>query len=699
MPRLSINNREIDVPEGMTVLQAAKLAGVEIPVFCYHEKLAIAGNCRMCLVNVEGNPKPVASCAMPASNGMVITTQSSDVKKAQEGVMEFLLINHPLDCPVCDQAGECDLQDIAVSYGRGVSRYDEEKRAVSAKDMGPVIKTQMTRCIHCTRCVRFLSDVAGVPQMGLIGRGESAEIVSYLDQAVTSELSGNVVDLCPVGALTSKPYAFRGRPWELKHTQTIDVMDGVGSNIRVDTKGQKIFRVLPALHEEINGEWISDKTRLAFDGLSCQRLDQPYMRINDIMTPVSWEAALAQTAKALSAASAPRIAAIGGDLVEVESFYALRHLLDMMGVSNRDCRAPGEQQDSRYRAGYVFNTGIKRIMEADACLIIGGNPRFEASMVNSHVRQRALQGDFPVGYIGPAFAEGRDLTYDVQHLGDNSAVLDMLQEGNTRFAKALKRAKKPLVILSASALVCAEGAKLLAKVRQFCESLKMVHDDWNGFNVLQNAAGRVGGLDMQFVPDGTGLSTDGILKAAVAGDLDILYLLNADYPEIKDIPPSVTVIYQGHHGDIGASRADIILPGAAYTEKNGTYVNVEGRIQHALRAIDPPGMARVDWEIIKGLSQEMSVLLPFETVTQLREGMALENHHYQYFDMVHVNDWGQFGRKGKMADMPINGWTDNFYMTNVIARNSGMMAKCARAGGWFPDEDTPGIMAMKGVAT
>ncbi len=686
MPKLTVDGKEVIFEEGMTVLQAVEQAGQEVPVFCYHNRLEIAGNCRMCLVEVEGSRKPVASCAMAAGEGMVVHTKTPMVKKAREGVMEFLLINHPLDCPICDQGGECDLQDIAMSYGRGISRYDEPKRAVEQKHMGPLIKTHMTRCIHCTRCVRFLEDVAGVPEMGLVGRGENAEIVTYLDQAVTSEVSGNVLDLCPVGALTSRPYAFRGRPWELTKTPSIDVMDAVGSHIRLDSKGNEVFRILPRVNDDINEEWLSDKARFCMDGLRTQRLDRPYIKVKGKLQPTNWQGALGKAQELLSKTDPDKIGVLAGELVDTETFYTFRHMLDMMGVNHRDCRDPGQHLDHRFRAGYVFNTSIAGIEQADACLIIGGNPRFEAPLVNTRLRKRFLKGDFPIAYLGPEFTPGRDLTYPVQHLGERAKVLeDLLNEKGT-FAKTLKKAKKPMLILSASSLKGQDAMKVLALVRQVAETYDLVREGWNGFNVLHNQASRVGGLDMAFVPKGKGYDTQGILTAAEKGKLDVLYLLGFDHPSLKDLPDSVKVIYQGHHGEAGASAADVILPGAAFSEKNATYVNTEGRIQQALAAIAPPGEAREDWRIVKELAGRLSLDLPFETIDELREGMALENPYYQYREVLHQNTWGQFGRKGLLAQDHILGFDEDYYKTNVIARSSLTLAQCAVAGGWEPED-------------
>ncbi|MDP4786182.1 MAG: NADH-quinone oxidoreductase subunit NuoG, partial [Alphaproteobacteria bacterium] len=568
MPKLTVNDVEVEVEDGSTVLHACEAAGVEIPRFCYHDRLSIAGNCRMCLVDMERAPKPIASCAMPAGDGMVIRTDTDRVKKAREGVMEFLLINHPLDCPICDQGGECDLQDQAMGYGLDGSRFSENKRAVDNKHMGPLISTVMTRCIHCTRCVRFATEVAGVPELGAIGRGESMEITTYLEKTLASELSANVIDLCPVGALTSRPYAFAARPWELNKVETIDVMDALGSNIRVDARGAQVMRVLPRLNEDINEEWISDKTRYAIDGLRRQRLDKPYARGRDgRLNPVSWDEALKSLATALRKAKPNAIGAIAGNQADAESLYALKSLMTRLGSPNLDCRQDGAKIGGN-RAGYLFNSTIAGIDDADAVLIIGSNPRIEAAVLNARIRRNWLSSRMPIAVVGPKV----DLTYDADFLGQEPAILDGLADGSHKFAAKLKKAKRPMIIIGMGALARADGAAMLGKARQIAKSYGVVTKEWNGFNVLHNAAARVGGLDLGFVPARGGMDIAAMGKSAKAGKLDLLWLLGADEIDFEPFTSSF-VVYQGHHGDAGAHHADLVLPGAAYTEKDGIYVN------------------------------------------------------------------------------------------------------------------------------
>jgi len=672
MPTLTINGRDVEVPEGINLLQACELAGHEIPRFCYHERLSVAGNCRMCLVEMERSPKPVASCHMPAKDGMKIWTDSEKTRKARRGVMEFLLINHPLDCPICDQGGECDLQDQAMAYGFDRSRYLENKRAVPEKEMGPLIKTIMTRCIHCTRCIRFAAEVAGVEEIGALGRGEDMEITA-LERAIGSELSGNLVDICPVGALTSKPYAFSARPWELRKTPSIDVMDAVGANIRVDTRGRDVMRVLPRLHEDVNEEWIDDKTRHACDGLHRQRLDRPYVRNRrGRLEEVSWDEALRAAGRKLAEAAPERIGAIAGDLCDAESMLALRDLMSGLGSPNLDCRQDGAKLDPSVRAGYLFNTTIAGIEDADACLIVGADPRREAALINARLRKRFLQGGFRVGVIG----EPVDLTFQVDHLGAGPDTLKEVAEGRHSFAEVLKNAEKPMVILGQGALARADGAEILGRVRRMAEDFGMVRDDWNGFNVLHTAAGRVGGLDLGFVPGERGRDVSGMLTAAEQGELDVVYLLGADEIDTDRLGKSF-VIYQGHHGDAGAHVADVILPGAAYTEKNASYVNTEGRVQLARLAAQPPGEAREDWTILRALSEHTGgSALPYDNLGQVRQKLIEASKTFAAVDHVSRAEWGAFGADGEMGSEPFRTPIENFYMTDPISRNSETMARC-----------------------
>ena len=673
MPKLTIDGIEVEVEPGITVLQACEQAGAEIPRFCYHERLAIAGNCRMCLVSMERAPKPIASCAMPAADGMVIRTNTPEVQKMRKGVMEFLLINHPLDCPICDQGGECDLQDQAMAYGLDHSRYLENKRAVEDKNMGPLIKTFMTRCIHCTRCIRFAEDVAGVPELGAVGRGEHLEITTYMERAMTSELSGNVIDLCPVGALTSAPYAFGARSWELSKTESVDVLDAVGSNIRVDSRGPVVMRILPRLNDDVNEEWISDKTRFAYDGLKRQRLDQPYVRRDGRLAPATWVEALGAVADRMKGLDGSRVAALAGDLADCESMMALKDLMAALGSPNLDCRQDGAKLDTTCRAAYLFNTTIAGIEDADACLVIGANPRWEAPLVNLRLRKRALAGGFAVGVLGPEV----DLTYDYQALGNEPGAIAAMAAGDHPFARVLKRAQRPMLILGMGALARPDGAAILTAARRIAEDTGMIRekDGWNGFNVLHTAAARVGGLDLGFVPGAEGRDTEAVLRGATQGDIEAVYLLGADEIDMARLGGAF-VVYQGHHGDAGAARADVVLPGAAYTEKNATYVNTEGRVQLGRLAVFPPGEAREDWKILRALSEAMGATLPYDSLDEVRARLVESNPVFAVTDTVQAASWGSFGTAGKIGSDPFVPPIDNFYMTDPISRVSETMAEC-----------------------
>jgi NADH-quinone oxidoreductase subunit G len=672
MPKLKVNGIDVEVPNGATVLQACEAVGVEIPRFCYHERLSIAGNCRMCLVEMEKSPKPIASCAMPAGDGMVIKTNTPMVEKARNGVMEFLLINHPLDCPICDQGGECDLQDQAMAYGFDHSRYAENKRAVPDKELGPLVKTSMNRCIHCTRCIRFVTEVAGVEELGATGRGEHMEVGTYVEKALSSELSGNIIDLCPVGALTSKPYAFVARPWELRKTETIDVMDAIGSNIRVDSRGGEVMRVLPRVNEAVNEEWISDKTRFACDGLRRQRLDRPYVRgAEGKLRAASWNEALSAVAQRLKSVPAARIAAIAGDLVDCEAMVALKDLMAALGSPNIDCRQDAAQLDASNRASYLFNTTIAGIEQADVCLLIGTNPRWEAPIVNARLRKRFLAGGFRVGVVGPQ----HDLTYRTEYLGAGPQTLNEIASGTLAFADALKQAKNPMIIVGQGALARDDGSAVLALARKIADQFGVVKDGWNGFNVLHTAAARVGGLDLGLVPGAGGRNVAGILEGAGKGEIDVVYLLGADEIDGSWFGKSF-VIYQGHHGDAGAHRADVILPGATYTEKNATYVNTEGRPQQGRLAVFPPGEAREDWKIIRALSELVGKKLPYDTLKQVRDRLVAVNPIFGKIDAVTPAAWGPFGKAGTTEPTPFRSPIANFYMTDPVSRASETMAKC-----------------------
>lgn len=677
MPRLTIDGQEVEVPAGITLLQACESVGIEIPRFCYHERLAIAGNCRMCLVGMQGSPKPIASCAMPAADGMVVQTNTPKVYAARKGVMEFLLINHPLDCPICDQGGECDLQDQALYYGFDRGRFHENKRAVSEKNFGPLVKTFMTRCIHCTRCIRFAQDVAGVPELGATGRGEDMEVTTYVQRALSSELSGNIIDLCPVGALTSKPYAFVARPWELSKTETIDVMDALGCNIRIDARSSEVLRVLPRVNEDVNEEWISDKTRFSCDGLRRQRLDRPYVRDGGKLRAASWDEAFARIAAKLNAAAGERVAAIAGDLVCAESMLLLKRLMQGIGSHHLDCRQDGAKLPAGPRAAYLFNSKIAGIDQADALLLIGTNPRLEASVLNARIRKRWRSGELKVALLGRA----ADLTYDYEHLGDDPRVLDGLVAGEHAFAPVLRDAERPMLILGQAPLTRPDGAAILAAARRLADATGMVLGNrWNGFNVLHTAAARVGGLDLGFVPGAGGRDVAGILAGAEAGEIDVVYLLGADEIDTSRLG-NAFVIYQGHHGDAGAHRADVILPGAAYTEKDATWVNTEGRVQHGFFACLPPGQAREDWAILRALSEVLGRPLPVTTLADVRALLVESAASFATLDAVVPAAWEDFGEAGAIDAAPLLPGIDNYYQTNAICRASVTMAQCVATFG------------------
>ena len=663
MAKIIVDGKELDVPPEFTLLQACEEAGAEIPRFCFHERLSIAGNCRMCLVEVKGGPpKPSASCAMsvrdlrPGPNGEppVVLTNSPMVKKAREGVMEFLLINHPLDCPICDQGGECDLQDQAMGYGVDSSRYGESKRAVEDKYIGPLVKTSMNRCIHCTRCVRFTAEVAGTGDMGAIGRGEDMEITTYLETAMTSELQGNVTDLCPVGALLPKPQSFRARPWELQKTQSIDVMDALGSNIRIDTRGREVMRILPRNNDLVNEEWISDKARQIVDGLKTQRLDRPFVRENGRLRPASWQESFAAIAAKVKGTQGSRIGAIAGDLPSVEELFALKSLITSLGSANLDSRQDGTKLDPRYgRSSYLFYAGIAGIDTATSLLIVGSNPRREAPVLNARIRKRWLRNDFPIAMIG----EKVDLTFSYDYWGAGPDTL--ADAGNRQFAGGAK----PMIIVGQGALAREDGLAVLAQAAQLAARIG------GTFNVLHTAAARVGGLDIGFVPGEGGLDAAAMAK----GGVDVLFNLGADEIDIASGP---FVVYIGSHGDRGAHRADVILPGAAYTEKSGTFVNTEGRVQMCDRAAFPPGDAREEWAILRALSDVLGKRLSFDSLTALRARLYEAYPHMARIDDVVAGDASNLPA-GTMGHAPFINAVQDFYLTNPIARASAVMAECS----------------------
>ena len=694
--KLIVDGKEIEADDAITLLQACELAGAEIPRFCYHERLSVAGNCRMCLVEWVGAPKPQASCALqvrdifPNKDGTPakINTTSPYARKAREGVMEFLLINHPLDCPICDQGGECDLQDQAMGYGRAAfHRFNENKRAVEDKYMGPLVKTIMTRCIACTRCVRFATEVAGVPDLGATGRGEDVEITTYLEKAFASELSGNVVDLCPVGALTSKPYAFNARPWELKKTESVDVMDAQGSAIRVDTRGPQVMRVLPRLNEDVNEEWISDKARHACDGLSRQRLDRPYIRVGGKLKPATWAEAFAAIAAKVQSTSPQKMAAIVGDLAAAEEIKALKDLMTALKVTNLDCRQDGAKLKAGPRQTYLFNSTIAGVEAADAILLVGANPRWEAPVLNARIRKSWINSSVKVANLGPVV----DLTYPVEQLGADINTLAAIANGSHSFAKVLADAKRPMIILGQGALTRADGAAVLALAARIAGDTGMIgpagahaEGGWNGFNILHTAASRVAALDLGFLPGDGGRDVAAIVDGAQKGEIDFLYLLGADEFDVAHLGRAF-IVYQGSHGDAGAHHADVVLPGAAYTEKDGLYANFEGRVQRGRRAAFPPGEAKEDWTILRALSDVLGVRLPYDNRAQLLAALEKDTPHFAAIGEVPLHadtaaaTWSGIGESGTLdAATPLGHAIADYYLTNPVARASETMAQCSR---------------------
>ena len=693
--KLIIDGKEIEADDNLTLLQACESTGAEVPRFCYHERLSVAGNCRMCLVEWVGAPKPQASCALqvrdifPNKDGTParINTNSPIARKAREGVMEFLLINHPLDCPICDQGGECDLQDQAMGYGRAAfNRYRENKRAVEDKNMGPIVKTVMTRCIQCTRCVRFATEVAGVPDLGATGRGEDMEITTYLERAFASELSGNIVDLCPVGALTAKPYAFNARPWELRHTESIDVMDAQGCNIRVDTRGREVMRVLPRLNEDVNEEWIGDKTRHACDALGRQRLDRPFIRKSGKLQPASWSEAFAAIAERIAATKPERMAAIVGDLAAAEEIKGLKDLMTALGVRNLDCRQDGARLGGE-RQSYLFNTTIAGIEAADAILIVGANPRWEAPVLNARIRKAWLGSSVQIAGLGVPDNQ----TYPLRDLGSDVGTLEQIALGSHPFANVLRNAKRPMIILGAGAVARKDGAAVLKLAARIASESGMIGPaggpaagGWNGFNILHTAASRVGALDLGFVPGEGGRDVASIVDGAQKGEIDFIYLLGADEFDVGHLGRAF-VVYQGSHGDAGAHNADVVLPGAAYTEKEGLYVNIEGRVQRARRATFPPGEAKEDWAILRALSDVVGKRLPYDNLDALRAAIAADAPHFANLGeaLPHggagATNWSAVGAAGPLdTTTPLASAMSDYYLTNPIARASATMAICSR---------------------
>lgn len=684
MIKLHINGKEIEVEQGTALIQACEKAGAQIPRFCYHERLLIAGNCRMCLVESKGAPKPLASCAFPAMPGQQIFTDTPLVAKAREGVMEFLLANHPLDCPICDWGGECDLQDQSMRYGSDRSRFHEisGKRAVEDKNLGPLVKTVMTRCIQCTRCVRFANDVAGVQDLGSTGRGNNLQIGTYVDKMIDSEMSGNIIDLCPVGALTSKPYAFHARPWELKKTESIDVLDAVGSNIRVDSRGVQVMRILPRTNDDVNEEWINDKTRFAGDGLKYQRLTAPLIKQGDRFVPATWPEALTTISEGLAASGAKgnEIKAIAGALADVESMVALKDLINRLGSENLALDSPAGQlppiHGVDFRSSYSMNSTIAGIEEADYLLLVGTNPRHEAALVNTRIRKAFLHKGLEVGLIG----EQTDLTYDHHHVGsDAKAVEDFVAGTGSDFAKQFKKAKKPMIIVGSAVAEHVDGPAILSQIAKLVEGEKhrFLTPDWNGFNVLHRTASKVGAYDIGFVPT----------PEAAKTTPKFVYLLNADDFSPEVIPKDAFVVYQGHHGDVGAQFADVCLPGSAYTEKAATYVNTEGRTQMTRAAVPSPGASREDWKVIRALSELLGVTLPYDETLDMRDRLFEISPTLVRYDVAEPTGqtdlaFAELRRRlgtSKPSGAPLLRPITNFYMTDPISRASPTMAKCTNA--------------------
>ncbi len=656
MPKVKVDGVELEVEQGISVLQACELAGKEIPRFCYHERLSIAGNCRMCLVEMEKSPKPIASCAMPVAEGQVIYTNTEMVKKAREGVMEFLLINHPLDCPICDQGGECDLQDQSVKYGGGSSRYELNKRSVKEKYMGPLIKTQMNRCIHCTRCIRFAEEVAGVPDLGAINRGENMEITTFLEKTLDSELSANVIDLCPVGALTSKPYAFEARPWELTKTETIDVMDAVGSNIRVDTKGWEVKRILPRVNEDINEEWISDKTRYACDGLLNNRIDQPYIRNNGKLVPATWDEAFQKIKEEFS--KTVRIGGLIGELTDLETIYALKNfLVTFSGSASIDFRQKDFYIDPSHPSNYLFNTSIANLDHADLILLVGANPRLEATMINARIRKNFINNQTEIYSIG----DPGDQTYKINYLGDNLNILKDIENDKSIFSEKIKLSKKPIIIIGESVLNVKQGLYVL----ETSKSILKKNNALPGLNILHQKASSVGAIMLQAFS----LSEDVVKN-------EILYLVGAD--EIEIDKKNKFIIYQGSHASKNTKIADVVLPGAAYTEKDALYVNLEGRVQAAFKASFPPGNAKEDWKIIRALSDVLNKPLKFNTVEQLRAKMFEAYPNLSKIDQLPKVDFDKLSISNSLDTLDSKVVFDSidYYQTNEIARSSKTMIDC-----------------------
>ena len=678
MVKLFVDDKEIEVTDGSTVMQACEKTGAEIPRFCFHERLSIAGNCRMCLVEVEGSPKPVASCAMPAVEGMKVITKSDKVKTAREGVMEFLLINHPLDCPICDQGGECDLQDQALLYGRGKTRFADDKRAVDNKPFGPLIKTIMTRCIHCTRCVRFMDEIAGVHDLGAIGRGEDMEIISNSPKGLGGELSGNIIDLCPVGALTSAPYAFKARPWELTKTNSIDIFDGLGSAIEIGSKDGQVLRVLPRLNEDINEEWLADKSRFAIDGLSNQRLDSPYKRdLKGKLVACSWEGAFKVLAENFKGLKSEEIAALVGDQACLESIVSLKDLMTEFNVTNIDCRPllSSLPTNTKNRSGWLFNPTISGIEKADSLLIIGSQPRYEAALLDARIRKSWIANGLKIARIGG----GDKASYPIEELGNNVNIIEQIYKSKHSYNKILEKSNKPLFLIGENLLNRKDGEGILGRIREVAKKYNSFSDKWNGLAILHSSASRVGALEVGFVPGNKGFNTKDIIDGVASNHIKLLWLLGVDDINLNK-KPNTFVVYQGHHGDKGAEIADLILPGSAYTEKDATYLNTEGRVQRTNAAVSPPGDAKEDWKIIRAFSAFVDKVLPYDNISELRKRLANINKLLVIENSLikgSITDIGDTSTK--LAKNLITPKNINYFMTCPISRASETMAKCSIA--------------------
>lgn len=673
MPKAFVDNKEVEFVSGMTVLQVCELAEKEIPRFCYHERLEIAGNCRMCLVEVEGGPrKPVASCAMPAVDNMKIHTQTPMVKKAREGVMEFLLINHPLDCPICDQGGECDLQDEAYTYGKASNRYDEYKRGVKDKPMGPLVKTQMTRCIHCTRCVRFLSDVAGSDEMGATGRGEYMEVGTFIENNITSELSGNIIDLCPVGALTSKPYAFKARSWELSKTESIDVMDGCGSNIRIDSRGDKVMRILPKNNDDINEEWLSDTSRFCYDGLSNQRLDRPYIKTDGKFKEATFLESYSEIKDKISSLKPSEIAFLAGDLADCESITALKILATELKIENIECRTDGALYDISNRSNYLFNTTINGVEESDFCLLIGANPRYEAPILNIRLTRGVKEGKMQVFNVGDKI----NLNYKVENLGNSPKILLDILNGESEISKQLAKAKKPMLIIGNDILKRKDGQDIFKVAKQIAKKYNFIQENFNGFNVLQKFAGRVGALDLGLVPKKQSTNINTILQDCENGKIKAVILLSVDEIDFSKLK-NTFVVYIGSNADKGALSANVILPATSFAEKSATFVNLEGRVQQTKKAVSPINKAKEDFFIINEIANSLGINLGFKTLEDVRHKMVKINPIFFELDVISKAAFEENNEKDlDLSTAKITSIATNFYQTNPILRCSKTMAKC-----------------------